>query len=121
MEVPQKIVEKVKETGITDEQRSMIYAYATKVSKDTINELCPALLRTLLNTEKGALKGSLGQVIFHLQKNDRIDSLIGLQKMTEAALIAAPEEFFKILEKSDKDAKELEDAKEFARKIKEIL
>ena len=51
MEVPQKIVEKVKETGITDEQRSMIYSYATKVSKDTINEVCPSLLRILLNDE----------------------------------------------------------------------
>lgn len=115
MEVPQKIVEKVKESGINDEQRSMIYSYATKVSKDTINEVCPALLRILLNDETGALKGSLGQVIFHLQKNDRIDSLIGLQKMTEAALKVAPEEAFKILESSDEDAKEL------ARRIKAIL
>ncbi|MHA1254731.1 MAG: hypothetical protein ACTSPS_03935 [Promethearchaeota archaeon] len=115
MEVPQKIVEKVKESGITDEQRSMIYSYATKVSKETINEVCPALLRVLLNDETGALKGSLGQVIFHLQKNERIDSLIGLQKMTEAALKVAPEEAFKILESSEDDAKEL------ARRIKEIL
>ena len=115
MEVPQKIVEKVKETGITDEQRTMIYTYATKVSKDTINEVCPALLRVLLNDETGALKDSLGQVIFHLQKNERIDSLIGLQKMTEAALKVAPEEAFKILESSEDDAKEL------ARRIKEIL
>ena len=115
MEIPQKIVEKVKESGITNEQRSMIYSYATKVSKDTINEVCPALLRVLLNDETGALKGSLGQVIFHLQKNDRIDSLIGLQKMTEAALKVAPEEAFKILESSEDDAKEL------ARRIKEIL
>ena len=115
MEVPQKIVKKVKETGITDEQRTMIYTYATKVSKDTINEVCPALLRVLLNDETGALKDSLGQVIFHLQKNERIDSLIGLQKMTEAALKVAPEEAFKILESSEDDAKEL------ARRIKEIL
>ena len=115
MEVPQKIVEKVKESGVTDEQRSMIYSYATKVSKDTINEVCPALLRILLNDETGALKGSLGQVIFHLQKNERTDTLIGLQKMTEAALKVAPEEAFKVLESSE------EDAKEFARKIKEIL
>ena len=115
MEVPQKIVEKVKESGITDDQRSTIYSYATKVSKDTINEVCPALLRILLNDETGALKGSLGQVIFHLQKNDRINSLIGLQKMMEAALKVAPEEAFKIFESSE------EDAKEFSRKIKEIL
>lgn len=115
MEMSQKIVEKVKESGITDEQRSMIYTYATKVSKETINEVCPALLRVLLNDETGALKSSLGQVIFHLQKNERIDSLIGLQKMMEAALKVAPEEAFKILESSEEDAKEL------ARKIKEIL
>lgn len=115
MEMSQKIVEKVKESGITDEQRTMIYSYATKVSKDTINEVCPALLRVLLNDETGALKGSLGQVIFHLQKNERIDSLIGLQKMTEAALKVAPEEAFKILESSEDDAKEL------ARRIKEVL
>ena len=115
MEVPQKIVEKVKESGVTDEQRSMIYTYATKVSKETINEVCPALLRILLNDESGALKGSLGQVIFHLQKNERTDTLIGLQKMTEAALKIAPEEVFKLFESSE------EDAKEFAQKIKEIL
>ena len=115
MEVPQKIIEKVKETGITDEQRSMIYTYATKVSKETINEVCPALLRILLNDETRVLKSSLGQVIFHLQKNERTDTLIGLQKMTEAALKIAPEELFKLLGSSE------EDAKEFARKIKQIL
>ncbi len=48
-------------------------------------------------------------------KNDRIDSLIGLQKMTEAALKVVPKETFKILESSEEDAKEL------ARWIKEIL
>ena len=57
----------------------------------------------------------LGNVIFHLQKNERIETVIGLQKLIDAALIVAPDEMFKILENSDEEAKEL------AKKIKGIL
>lgn len=113
MEYISKSEEKVKE--ITEIQRSQIYELARKVSKETIDEVCPALLRTILNTEKGPLKTQLGNVIFHLQKNDRLNTVIGLQKLLDASLRVAPEEMFKILESSDDDAQEL------AEKIKVLL
>ena len=113
MEQISKIEEKIEQ--LTDIQRSTIYEYARKVSHETLEEVCPALLRLALNSEKGKLKNQLGQVIFHLQKNERINTLIGLQKLIDAALIVAPDELFKILESSEADAQEL------SRKIKSIL
>ncbi|KKN86712.1 hypothetical protein LCGC14_0266750 [marine sediment metagenome] len=113
MEYISKIEQKVEK--ISDIQRSHIYELVRKVSKETIDEVCPALLRTILNTEKGPLKTQLGNVIFHLQKNDRLNTVIGLQKLLDASLLVAPEEMFKILESSDEDAKEL------AQKIKALL
>lgn len=113
MEPISKIEEKVK--AITDVQRTQIYELARGVSKDMLDEICPALLRLALNSEKGLLKNQLGNVIFHLQKNERINTVIGLQKLLDAALIVSPEEMFKILESADEDAKGL------AKKIKEIL
>ncbi len=102
MEHIQKIEEEAE--GITDAQRAQIYELARSVSKETIEEVCPALLRVALDSEKGALKNQLGNVIFHLQKNERIETVIGLQKLIDAALIVNPEEMFKILEDSDEDA-----------------
>ncbi len=115
METLQKIIEKTKEAGISDIQKKTIYSYASQVSKDTITEVCPALIRILLNSEKGALKNELGRVIFHLQKAERLNTLIGLQKLLEASLIVAPEEMFKILESSGKEAEAL------AKKIMDAL
>lgn len=112
MEPIQKIEEKVE--GITDTQRSQIYEFAKRVSRETLDEVCPALLRLALDSEKGKLKNQLGLVIFHLQKNERINTVIGLQKLIDAALIVNPEELFKILESADEDAQEL------AKKIKGI-
>ena len=103
----QKIIEKTQEKGITDQERASVYEYARKVGKPTIEEVCPALHRLCLNSEKGPLKSELGRVIFHLQKNERLDTLIGLQKLLEASLIVNPEGMFEILESSDEDAKEL--------------
>ena len=77
--------------------------------------MCPALLNIALESEKGALKNQLGNVIFHLQKNERIETVIGLQKLIAAALIVNPEALYKILEESDEDAQEL------AKKIKAVL
>jgi hypothetical protein len=68
-----------------------------------------------LESEKGKLKNQLGMVIFHLQKNERINTVIGLQKLLDAALRVAPEEMFKILESADEGAQEL------AKKIKSLL
>ena len=113
MEPLSKIEEKV--LGLTDIQRVQIYEYAKRVSKETLEEVCPALLRLALESEKGALKNQLGMVIFHLQKNERINTVIGLQKLLDAALIVNPEEMFKILGSADEEAQEL------AKKIKSIL
>ena len=100
---------------ITDKQRIQIYRAASCVSKDTIEEVCPALLRVILNSERGQLKNELGRVIFHLQKTETINSRIGLEKLLDASLMVNPEETFKILETSDKEAQEL------AKEIKKIL
>ncbi|MFX1329128.1 MAG: hypothetical protein ACFE91_13455 [Promethearchaeota archaeon] len=113
MEQLSKLEEKVQQ--LTDVQRNEIYEHARRVSHETLEEVCPALLRLALNSEKGKLKNQLGAVIFHLQKNERISTVIGLQKLIDAALIVAPEEMFKILESSEADAQEL------AKKIKSIL
>ena len=77
-----------------------------------MERVCPALLRLTLNSEKGMLKNQLGAEIFHLQKNERIITVIRLQKLIDATLFVAPEEIFKILESSEADAQEL------AKKIK---
>jgi hypothetical protein len=108
-----KLEKKVEQ--LTEVQRAEIYEYAKRASRETIEEVCPALLRLALESEKGKLKNQLGMVIFHLQKNDRINTLIGLQKLLDAALIVNPEEMFKILESADKGAQEL------AKKIKALL
>ncbi|MHA1148303.1 MAG: hypothetical protein ACTSR8_08655 [Promethearchaeota archaeon] len=108
-------IEKEKIEQMTDQQRADIYSYCKNISKESIEELTDGLMRIILDSEKDALKNSLGQVIFHLQKNERINTLIGLQKLTEAALMVAPDELFKILESSDADAKEL------AQNIKKVL
>ncbi len=113
MEPLSKIEEKV--VGLTDYQRVQMYEYAKRMSKETLEEVCPALLRLALNSEKGLLKNQLGNVIFHLQKNERINTVIGLQKLLDAGLIVNPEELFKILHSSEADAQEL------ARKIKNLL
>jgi len=113
MEPLQKIEEKAE--VITDSQRTQIYEMARSVSKETLEEVCPALLRLALESEKGKLKNQLGNVIFHLQKNERIETVIGLQKLIDAALIVNPEELFKILESADEDAQDL------AKKIKGVL
>jgi len=113
MEPLSKIEEKVEQ--LTEGQRAEIYEYARRVSRETIEEVCPALLRLALDSEKGKLKSQLGMVIFHLQKNERIGTVIGLQKLLDAALIVNPEEMFKILESADEGAQEL------AKKIRKIL
>ncbi|MFX1277556.1 MAG: hypothetical protein ACFE9Z_14925 [Promethearchaeota archaeon] len=113
MEQIPKLEEKVKQ--LTEVQRSEIYELAQRVSRETIEEVCPALLRLALDSEKGKLKNQLGMIIFHLQKNERIETVIGLQKLLDAALIVNPEEMFKILESADEGAQAL------AKKIKSIL
>ena len=101
------LLQKVKEQGVNEEQRQKVYAYASRASQDMIDEVCPALYRVCLNSEKGALKNELGRVIFHLAKNDRLNTRIGLEKLLDACLIVKPAEMFKILATSGQDAKKL--------------
>ena len=105
MEQIPTLEEKVEQ--LTEVQRAKIYEYARRVSRETLEEVCPALLRLALDSEKGKLKNQLGMVIFHLQKNERLSTVIGLQKLLDAALNVNPEEMFKILECSDEGAQEL--------------
>ncbi len=110
-----EIIEKIKQKELSDEQRNQIYSFSSHISQETRDEVCPALLKILLNTERGALKNELGRVIFHLQKNDRLNTIIGLEKLIDASLMVAPEKLFNILESSEEDAKEL------AKQIKSVL
>ena len=113
MEQKSKIEQKVE--FLTDDQRRLVYAHASKVSKDTVEELTEGLLPIVLNSEKGLLKNELGRVIFHLQKTETLNSRIGLEKLLEASLMVAPDETYKLLESADQDAKDL------AKKIKQIV
>ena len=107
-----EIIQKIREKGISEEQRTEIYSITSHVSKEIREEVCPALFHVLLNSDV-SMKNELGRVIFHLQKNDRLETAIGLQKLVDASLIAAPEDMFKILEESD--------AKELSKKIKSVF
>ena len=110
-------IQKIEEEAevIADVKRSQIYEFCREVGKETLEEVCPALLNLALEAERGMLKNQLGNVIFHLQKNERINTIIGLQKLIDAALLVNPEGLFKILEESDEDAKAL------VKKIKGVL
>jgi len=110
-----KTITKEEQVGITDAQKKLIYAHVTKLSKETINEISPALLNIALDSEKGALKNELGRSIFHLQKLERLNSLIGAQKLIDACIIVNPDEMFKVLDSSDQDGKDL------AKNIKSVL
>lgn len=108
-----KIQEKV--MALTDEQVKEAYSLASKVSMDTIEDLTPGLLKICLTAEKGELKNELGRVIFHLQKNERLSTRIGLEKLLDGALRVNAEKVFKLLESSEPDAQGL------AKDIKGIL
>ncbi len=109
-----KIKSKEQELTLTDDQRIKIYYWVSQLKKSTINEVSDEILNALLNSKHGVLKNELGRVIFHLQKNERLNSIIGMEKLVDGALIAARTELFRILESADKDAQYL------AKKIKEI-
>ncbi|MFO8018430.1 MAG: hypothetical protein R6U96_07330 [Promethearchaeia archaeon] len=104
-----------KEVQLSDEQRSRVYKLAQNVPQRTRDEICPAILNILLKTEKGPLKNELGKVIFHLQKQERLNTVIGLEKLLDGALKVAPQELFDLLEHGDKSAERL------AQEIKQVL
>jgi hypothetical protein len=100
-----KIQEKV--MTLTDGQIKEIYSYASKLSMDTIEDLAHDLLKICLTAEKGELKNELGRVIFHLQKTERLNTRIGLEKVLDGALRVNAEKVFKVLESSEPDAQAL--------------
>lgn len=103
------------EINLTDEQRKQVYSYACDVTNTTLDEVCPALFDVVLDSAEGRLKNELGQVIFHLQKNERLNTRIGLEKLLDAGLKVNPEKTFRILESVGGESKEL------AEKIRSIL
>lgn len=100
----ENIIIKIREEGISEEQRTEISSLASNVSKETRNEICPALFKVILNSDI-SMKDDLGRVIFYLLKNNKIKTTFGLQKLIDALLIIAPEELFKILKNSCNEAK----------------
>lgn len=108
-----KMVEKM--ASLSDDQIKELYSLASEVSLDTIEELCPALLQICLKSKSNTLKDELGRVIFHLQKNERLNTRIGLEKLLHGALKVNAKEVFKLLESSEPDAKEL------SKRIKQLL
>jgi len=99
---------------LPDDKVREVYTAASKLSLDTIEELAPALLRICLASE-GKLKNELGRVIFHLQKTERLNTRIGVEKLLHGALKVNAEETFKLLEDSEDDAKNL------SQEIKKLL
>lgn len=107
--------QKEMEIVLTDEKRTQMYEMAQKVCTDTIDDVCPALFDVVLSSAEGRLKNELGKVIFHLQKNERLNTRIGLERLLDAGLRVNPEKTFRILENGPEDAREL------SRNIRNIL
>lgn len=100
---------------ISDIQRTKIYSLITYMSKDAINEMCPELFNIVENVERGVMKNELGRVIFHLLKNERLNTIIGLEKLLDASLTVNYEKTLEVLNDCGKEGKIL------VKKIKDIL
>lgn len=111
----QKIKAQKKQIQLSDKQRKHVYKLAQNVPQRTRDEICPAILNILLKSKKGPLKNELGRVIFHLQKHERLNTIIGLEKLLDGALKVAPQKLFDLLERGDKSAERL------AEEIKQVL
>lgn len=110
----QKVESKI-ESVLTEIQKVKIFNLVRYVSKNTCERVCPEILDMLLNSEKGKLKSNLGKSIFHLQRVERLNSTIGLERLIEAGLLVDTVGLLKILESSEQDAKDL------ASEMREIL
>ncbi len=89
--------------SLSDDRLSTIYSYASRVTQESIDELTPILLEICLEAKSGVLKNQLGQVIFHLQKTERLNTRIGFEKLLHGALRVDVKEVFKILESAASD------------------
>ena len=101
--------------SLSDEKLSSIYSYASRVTQESIDELAPSLLDICLEAESGILKNQLGQVIFHLQKTERLNTRIGFEKLLHGCLRVSIKEVFKVLESGTSDVRAL------VERIKSIL
>ena len=101
--------------SLSDDRLSTIYSYASRVTQESIDELSPILLEICLNAESGILKNQLGQVIFHLQKTERLNTRIGFEKLLHGSLRVSIKDVFNLLESGASDAKVL------VERIKSIL
>ena len=110
-----KEISKEKIELISDIQRAKIYSLARYISKDAINEICPELFKIVENEEHGVMKNELGRVIFHLLKNERLNTIIGLEKLLDASLTVNSEKALEVLFKCGKEGKLL------VKGIKDIL
>lgn len=103
------------EIVLSDIQKTKIMSLVHYVSKKTCNDICPKILNMLLSSEKGKLKNNLGRTIFHLQRVERLNSMIGLERLIEGGLLVDTYGLIDVLENSEQDAKDL------AIEMKEIL
>ena len=55
-----ELIQKIREKGITEVERSEIYSVTSHVSKETREEVCPALFHVLVNSEV-SMKNELGR------------------------------------------------------------
>jgi len=101
--------------SLSDDRLSTIYSYASRVTQESIDELTPSLLDICLEAESGILKNQLGQVIFHLQKTERLNTRIGFEKLLHGSLRVSVKEAFKVLESGTSDVRAL------VERIKSIL
>lgn len=100
-----KEVIEAKIENISDVQRTKIYTLVSYMSKEVVNEMCPALFNIVENVEHGTMKNELGRVIFHLLKNDRLNTIIGLEKLLDASLTINIEKAFEVLNDCGKEGK----------------
>jgi hypothetical protein len=92
--------------SLSDEQMREVYSLTTHISLESIEELAPSLLNICLESG-GKLKDELGRVIFHLQKTERLNTRIGFEKLLHGSLRVNAKETLKLLQSSEKDAKDL--------------
>ena len=100
---------------LTEVQKIKVFSLVRYISKKTCEQVCPKLLEMLLNSEKGKLKNNLGRSIFHLQRVERLNSTIGLERLVEAGFLVNTPKLLEILDNSEQDAKDL------ANEIREII
>ena len=92
----QMLKSQIKVVMTSQDLKSKACHYMNLMKQEDIEEFCPAILNILLTKEKRLLKNELGRVIFQLQKTEQLNTRFALENLVEGALIAAPEELFRL-------------------------